>query len=298
MTPFILGMMGDSGSGKSTMADAVAALLGRDRVADLRLDDYHRFTREERRARGVTALNPMVHNFPLMQEHLQLIRQGRPIRNRSYDHSNGTFGPIRVIEPREVVLVRGLSGYPNDQMRALYNLAVFLRPEAELLFRWKRRRDVHSRGYAETDVLKAIAHHLLDSKQYVLPQAERADVVVRHELPDPDAADTDVRTSVVLRRQAAEAVVGSGTLEGLPGIEVERSDDETVVTAPAELDPGALERWGRSLFPETYASERIGVYIDDEGALRTRPQLGVVEVLIARLVDLLREGQVAGAGSA
>src|SRR5690606_33947661 len=128
---------------------------------DVRLDDYHRFTREERAERGVTALNPVVHNFALMQEHLQLLRQGRPIRNRSYNHADGSFGPIRVIEPREAVLVRGLMGYPSEALRAMYHLAVFLHPEPELLFRWKLRRDVLFRGYTEAEVLKYIANHLL-----------------------------------------------------------------------------------------------------------------------------------------
>ena len=138
----MLGIVGDSGSGKTTVADSVAALLGRERVTDVHLDDYHRFSREERAEKGLTALNPAVHNLALMHEHLKLLRQGRPIRNRSYNHADGSFGPIRIIEPREIVMVRGLLGFPNDELQGLYHLSVFLQPEPELLFRWKLRRDV------------------------------------------------------------------------------------------------------------------------------------------------------------
>lgn len=290
-TPFVLGVVGDSGSGKNTVADAVAGLLGPEHVTDLRLDDYHRFTREERAARGVTALNPMVHNTSLMQEHLLLLRQGRPIRNRSYDHADGTFGPIRLIEPREVVLVRGLLGYPSDELRALYHLAVFLQPDSELLFRWKRRRDVHSRGYTETDVLKAITAHLLDSKQYVLPQAERADVLVRHELVDPDAEDVEVLTSILLRRGAAEVVRAAGLLDGL---EVEMREDgaESVIALPPDLPAERVEAWGRTRFPETYGASPAGVYVDDAGETRHRPPLAVVETLIAAMVEAMRAESV------
>src|SRR5690606_34716362 len=145
-------------------------LLGPERVTELRLDDYHRYTREERAGRGLTALNPAVHNLALMDEHLRLLRQGRPIRNRSYNHSDGSFGPIRTIEPREIVVVRGLLGMPTDELQSLYHLSVFLEPEPDLLFRWKLRRDVQSRGYTEAEVLKNIVQHLLDSKEFVLPQ--------------------------------------------------------------------------------------------------------------------------------
>ena len=169
--PCLVAIVGDSGSGKSTVADAVTALLGRDRVTDLRLDDYHRFTREERAHRGMTALNPAVHNLPLMDEHLRLLRQGKQIRNRSYNHADGSFGAIRAIEPREIVLVRGLLGFPTDELQALYHLSVFLQPEPELLFRWKLRRDVQSRGYTEAEVLKNIVQHLLDSAHPTLRSA-------------------------------------------------------------------------------------------------------------------------------
>lgn len=285
--PFVLGVVGDSGSGKNTVADSVSTLLRPERVSDVRLDDYHRFTREERAARGVTALNPVVHNSALMQEHLLLLRQGRPIRNRSYDHKDGTFGPIRTIEPREVVIVRGLLGYPSEEMRALYHLAVFLHPESELLFRWKLRRDVQTRGYTEAEVLKSIANHLLDSKQFILPQAERADVVVRHEISDPEAEDSDVRTTLILRRAAAAAVLRDGLLEGL-GAEPEGDEKELRVEVPADLSEDTLRAWGSRLFPETFDPERVGVYSDDAGETRHRPQLGVVEVLVAALVESMR----------
>src|ERR1041384_3296749 len=182
--PFLLGIVGDSGSGKSTVAAGGASLIRPEEVSTLELDDYHRHTRAERTELGVTALNPSVHNFPLMQEHLKLLARGRPARSRAYDHSNGAFGAMRIVEPNEVVLVRGLLGFPNDDLRGAYDLAVFLQPEPELLFRWKLRRDVKARGYTEAQVLKYIAQHLLDSKQYVLPQADCADLVVRYEVPE------------------------------------------------------------------------------------------------------------------
>jgi uridine kinase len=281
--PFVVGIVGDSGSGKTTVAESVARLLGPDRVSELRLDDYHRYTREERAERGVTSLDPSVHNFGLMEEHLKLLRSGRPIRNRSYDHADGTFGPVEVIEPGEVVIVRGLLGYPTDELRALYHLAVFLQPEPELLFRWKLRRDTFSRGYKQADVLKYIAHHLLDAKQFLLPQSERADLVVRHDLPDPDAPDSEVRTTLVFRRRTAEIVTSRGLLDGLPGVEV-RSDDSAetaAATIPVELSTEDVDRWAGERLPDTYDPAETGCYHDDSGETRRRPQLALVESVIA-----------------
>lgn len=286
---FVLGIVGDSGSGKTTVADSVASLLGRDRVTDVHLDDYHRFTREERTARGLTALNPVVHNLALMQEHLRLLRQGRPIRNRSYVHANGTFGPIRVIEANDIVLVRGLLGFPTRELQNLYDLAVFLQPEPELLFRWKLRRDVLFRGYKEAEVLKSIAAHLLDAKEYILPQAERAHVLVHYELPDWEAPDSTVLTTIRLRREAAEFGRAGALFGNLP-VDRHEEDGEVVVKIPSELDAARVDEWAQTRLPEHFQPGETGKYFDESGETRRRATLAVVEVLIADLAARMSAG--------
>ncbi|MEX2584242.1 MAG: hypothetical protein WD766_13295 [Gemmatimonadota bacterium] len=278
----VLGIVGDSGSGKNTVADAVASLLGPDRITDVRLDDYHRFTREERAERGVTALNPTVHNLALMQEHLRLLRRRRPIRNRSYSHTDGTFGPIRTIPAKEIVLVRGLLGFPTRELQNLYDLAVFLQPEPELLFRWKLRRDVRFRGYKEAAVLKTIAAHLLDAKEFVLPQAERAHLHVHYALPDWDAPDTEVRTTLRLRREAADLARAAPLFGDLP-VEQEDVGQEVVARIPPDLSEEAVDDWARERFPDTYEPAIVGNFPDETGGMRRQPPLALVQLLIALL---------------
>lgn len=290
--PFVLGIIGDSGSGKSTVSRGVRELIGPGRVSTLDLDDYHRYTRAERQELQLTALNPMVHNLSLMQEHLQLLRRGRPVRNRKYDHTDGTFGPMQTLEPEEVVLVRGLLGFPTEELRSSYDLTVFLYPEPDLLFRWKLRRDTKSRGYSEAEVLKNIARHLLDSKLYVLPQADRADLVVRYEAPDWEAPDTEVRTSLVLRRAAADAVRQDG-IQGRFGeyVTLEEQGDEEgglVIRVDSTLPPEQVDAWGAERFPETYEGARFGLYQDEEGGESRLVPLAFTQVLIADLTQKLR----------
>lgn len=286
--PFVLGIIGDSGSGKSTVAAGVRALLGPERVTSLELDDYHRFTRAERLERGLTALNPAVHDLSLMQEHLKLFRRGRPIRNRSYDHADGSFGPIRTLEPAEVVVARGLLGFPTDELRGAYDLAVFLHPEPELLFRWKLRRDVKTRGYSEAEVLKHIAQHLLDAKQYVLPQADRADLVVRYEVPEWDAPDSEVVVSLVLRRAAAEAARADGSLERLDGVETVERGDDLVVRLDPRLAADGVDGWMVERFPATYTAGMLGTYHDEDGQGVPSAPLALAQGVIADLAMKMR----------
>jgi len=287
--PFILGISGDSGSGKNTVAQGVKALLGPERVATLELDDYHRFTRAEREERGLTALHPSVHNLPLVREHLALFRRGRPVRNRAYDHRDGTFGPQRTLTPNEVVIVRGLLGFPSDELRAEYDLAVFLAPEPELLFRWKLRRDVRTRGYTEAQVLKHIARHLLDAKEYVLPQAGLADVVVRYEVPEWDAPDSEVRASVLLRRTAADVLRGPDNLERFGGhVRIDEVEDGLRLHVDSGLTDDALDGWAAERFPRTYTPGLVGQHMDVDGQPTRLIPLAFAQVMVAALAEYLR----------
>lgn len=290
--PFVLGIFGDSGSGKSTLADGVRQLLGPERVAELKLDDYHRYTRAERAERRVTALNPAVHNLPLLREHLGLLRGGRPVRSRSYNHADGTFGPVRMTEPRPVVLARGLLGLPTDELRAAYDLAVFLAPEPDLLFRWKLRRNMLSRGYTQAEVLLHIAQHVLDAKEFIAPQEARADVVVRHEVAEWDAPDETVRTSVLLRGAAAEAV----RAEPSP-VPAEGEGEALVLRLPDSLPFAEVETWGRSAFPDTYDPATVGAFLKEGGGTGFRADIAFLQVLVARLVRSLREHPSSAGGA-
>lgn len=288
MQPFILGLVGDSGSGKSTIAKGMISLLGSDRVSELKLDDYQRLTRNERKARGLTALNPAVHNLPLFTEHLQLLKSGASVRNRTYNHEDGSFSAMRIVEPREFVLVRGLLGYPTAELRDSYDLAVFLQPEPELLFRWKLRRDVQSRGYTETEVLSFIARHLLDSKEHVLPQADRADVVVAFELPEWDAPDEAVVTRIRMCRRALGSHL-QHLLDGLPEpLTVEQNQDETELLLPADIGEDAAGEWLKKKFPATHDAERVGSFRGEDGELRFRPAMAIVEGVLVALAEGMR----------
>lgn len=287
MTPCVVGIVGDSGSGKSTLCKGVRALLGPENVAEIRLDDYQRYTREERRNMGITALNPAAHDFTLMEEHLQLLRNGHAVRNRSYDHSNGTFGAIRTLEPREVLLVRGLLGIPSDALRRVYHLTLMIAPEPELLFRWKLRRDMLTRGYTEAEVLTHIAQHMIDAKEHVLPQQNHADLVVHHTVPAVDAPDEEVRTTVRLRGHAATLLrqTGNDAAAGIWSMEEDGAD--LLLHLPHRPAAEEVSEWVRAQFPTTFHGDGAGTHQNPTGEYTSSAGLLLLQGLVAALVNRL-----------
>lgn len=284
MSPLVVGIVGDSGSGKSTLCKGVRALLGPNRVAEVKLDDYQRYSREERRAMGITALNPAAHDLALMEEHLRLLRRGVAVRNRSYEHANGTFGAIRSLEPGPFLLVRGLLGFPTAALRDVYHLRVALAPEPDLLFRWKMRRDMNTRGYSEAEVLTHIAQHMVDAKEHVFPQFDHADLVIRYDVPEWDAPDDQVRTTVVARGVAAAALRENG-LAAAPAeiwtVEDER-ETELVFHLSHPAHPDVARKWTGGLFPHAdILSDEAGSHQDEQGGYSANSGLLVLQGLIA-----------------
>jgi phosphoribulokinase len=191
--PVILGLVGDSAAGKSTLASGIAAILGTGRVAVLRSDDYHRHSRAERRRNGITALNPKANHLDILEQHLCLLRQGKPVLKPVYDHARGTLERPALLEPRDFIIVEGLLGYHSRTLRDCYDVKVFLDPDEDLRIGWKHARDCAERGYTPDEVAASLERRRDDSQSHILPQRTFADMVVRFHRPDDAPDESGIR---------------------------------------------------------------------------------------------------------
>ncbi|NQV43412.1 MAG: phosphoribulokinase [Rhodospirillales bacterium] len=194
--PIILGIVGDSAAGKTTLAKGIANILGSDRVVMICTDDYHRYSREQRREKKVTALEPTANYIDILEQHIQLLRQGKPILKPVYNHGDGTLGASEYIGPREYIIVEGLLGYSTRSMRDCYDVKVYLEPPEDLRVRWKIHRDTSARGYSREDVMTALKHRTNASEQYIRPQRTFADMVVQFFSPEGNTEETGAGLNV------------------------------------------------------------------------------------------------------
>ncbi len=194
--PIILGIVGDSATGKTTLTSGIAAILGRDRVATICTDDYHKYDRKQRAELGITALHPDCNYIDIMEQHLRLLRQGQPILKPIYNHSTGTFDPPEYIEPKPYIIVEGLLGYHTRRMRECYDVKVYLEPDENLRVKWKVHRDTTKRGYTPEQVLKQIEERRADTEAFIRPQRTFADIVVTFYPPADHAEETGAHLNV------------------------------------------------------------------------------------------------------
>src|SRR3954468_20752581 len=75
--PIILGVVGDSAAGKTTLTRGLVRVLGEDNVTHVCVDDYHRYDRKQRAERNITPLHPDCNYMDMMAQHLAHLRGGR-----------------------------------------------------------------------------------------------------------------------------------------------------------------------------------------------------------------------------
>lgn len=176
--PIILGIVGDSAAGKTTLTRGIAQVVGPENVTVICTDDYHRYDRQQRKALGVTALHPDANYLDIMQQHLTLLRTGQPILKPIYSHHTGTFEAPEYVKPSRFVIVEGLLGYSTRGARDCYDVRVYLAPPESLRTQWKIKRDTMKRSYTEEEVIAALVQREPDSEAFIRPQRKWADVVV------------------------------------------------------------------------------------------------------------------------
>lgn len=202
--PVILGIAGDSASGKTTLARGLVTALGATRCATISTDDYHRFDRDERS--GLTL--PDATYVDILGQHLQLLATGQSILKPVYDHTSGRLTRPELMEPTEFVIVEGRMALYSRAVRACYDVTVFVEPAHDVCGQ-----------QAHADVLARFAR--IEGRDETLPSVT---LLLRDTIRQPDLASVlrpEITRTVHRRaeRDAGGRLVDSLHVHGYTGVE-------------------------------------------------------------------------------
>jgi phosphoribulokinase len=200
----LLGVAGDSASGKTTLTQALRRILGEQWVSAFSMDDYHCMDRRTRREKGITALNPVSTDLHRLAGDLRALKRGEEIQKPIYDHRTGTLAGPEPFAPRPVMIVEGLHPYATPELLSLLDFTVYIDPSRKVKRAWKLKRDVGERGHTEAEVLHAIRVREPDFKRFVELQMIDADMIVhigRSSYGELGSGERELmRVSVIQRR--------------------------------------------------------------------------------------------------
>lgn len=282
--PIILGVVGDSAAGKTTMTRGLVRILGEDQVTAVSTDDYHRYDRKQRAERHITPLHPDCNYLDIMSQHLRHLRLGEPILKPVYVHADGTFGPPVYVDPKPFTIVEGLLGYHAAEIRSCYDVRVYLAPPEELRRRWKVRRDTSRRGYTTDQVLKELDKRESDSAEFIRPQERHADMVVSFQPPDPNGDPDALDAEMILRDGLPHPNLSSFIGDGDRGITLQERGTERHIGVPGQMDRDVAAEieeaiWEKLHFATHLRSDRLGEYTVGTDLHRSE-SLALVQLLI------------------
>jgi phosphoribulokinase len=282
--PVILGVVGDSAAGKTTITRGLVRALGEDHVAHICTDDYHRYDRQRRAELGITPLHPDCNHLDILAQHLAHLRRGEAVLKPVYRHSDGTFAPAVYVRPERFTVIEGLLGYYLPEMLDVYDVRVYLNPPEDLRRRWKVQRDCSRRGYTTDQVLAELDRREPDSEAFIRPQRRNADMLISFK---PDAAEKDpthLDAELTLRDDLPHPDLTPFIQDGEDGLTLRELDGERLLCIPGRMNPdhaSAIEEaiWARMHFATHLRARRLGEFTVGTDLYRSE-SLALVQLLI------------------
>jgi uridine kinase len=191
----VIGLAGGTGSGKTTVSEAIRRAAGEDRVVVLPQDAYYRAQTElpfELREK-INYDEPSAFDTPLLVEQLDALLRGEAIERPVYDFTADNRAETTVcLEPKPVVVVEGILVLHEPALRERFDLSVFVDAPPDERFIRRLERDVSERGRSAGSVIEQYRRSVKPMHDlFVEPTKTHANLII------PEGANNRVALEVL-----------------------------------------------------------------------------------------------------
>ncbi|MHB1177784.1 MAG: uridine kinase family protein [Daejeonella sp.] len=181
--PFVIGIAGGSGSGKTFFLKCFLNHFKGNEVCLVSQDDYyfrvaHHMTPEENKLYNFD--EPGTIDNELFLKDISKLINGETVFQKEYTFNNPNAEPrLLEIKPAPVVIVEGLFIFHFKEIAELLDLKIFIDTDEEIALQRRLKRDLIERGYPEADALYKWNNHVVPAyKTYLLPFKDECDEII------------------------------------------------------------------------------------------------------------------------
>ncbi len=208
--PLVIGVAGGSGSGKTTIANAILAQIGHPDMVMLQHDSYYRdnsgLPMAEREQ--INYDHPDSLETDLLIRNLRDLIAGRAVEVPVYDFTNHCRLPQGLVKkPAKVVFVEGILIFLDKKLRDLMDVKIFVDTDGDIRIIRRLLRDIQERRRTMESVIQQYLETVRPMHmQFVEPSRRYADIIIPegHNPVSTDLVVTMIRHVISSPLSAAE----------------------------------------------------------------------------------------------
>jgi len=172
--PYIIGIAGGSGSGKTFFLNRFLDHFSPDEVCLLSQDDYyipvaHNMTPEENKFYNFDL--PRTIDYEQFEHDVSKLLNREVIYKKEYTFNNPNIVPKMLeIKAAPIIIVEGLFILHFKGIADLFDMKIFVDADEDVALQRRLKRDLLERGYSQDDVMYKWINHVVPAyKEFLLP---------------------------------------------------------------------------------------------------------------------------------
>ena len=209
--PLVIGIAGGSGSGKTSVTNAIYDVFKENSVVIIEQDYYYKdqthLRFEERLQTNYD--HPLAFDTDLLISHIQTLLDRDSIEKPVYDYALHTRSTETVaIEPKDVIILEGILVLEDVNLRELMDIKLFVDTDADLRIIRRLQRDITERGRSIDSVIEQYLSVVRPMhNQFIEPTKRYADIIIPEGGQNEVAIDLMVTKIKTILETSCETII-------------------------------------------------------------------------------------------